>query len=155
MPNNPLGNFVRERRVVLGLTQEQLAERIGGSASQAEISRLERGEVLLPRRHRLEALAEALEVSLGAMLMASGWLAEDEGRLVDGLPQIEEGLGHAQTMALLDELTMLREQLLAAIERIGALERVVRDHVAPGERTHVPLPTGTFDDWEKSDSFVA
>ena len=35
-----LGAFIRRRRLELGLTQETLAEMIGGGVRQAEISRL-------------------------------------------------------------------------------------------------------------------
>jgi transcriptional regulator with XRE-family HTH domain len=36
-----LGAFIRERRHQLGLSQEELAERIGNTMRQAEVSRLE------------------------------------------------------------------------------------------------------------------
>jgi len=87
VPDNRLGNYVRERRRELGLTQEELAERIGGSASQAEVSRLERGTIVFPRRSRLEGLAAALEVTLGTLLVHSGWMTNDEGELVDRMPR--------------------------------------------------------------------
>lgn len=74
-----LGQFIRERRIELGLTQEQLAARVGENVRQAEISRLERDRVSLPRRGRMERLASALEVSLGTLLLRTGWLDEAEG----------------------------------------------------------------------------
>lgn len=58
----------------LGLTQEALAERVGEAVRQSEISRLELGYVSLPRRSRLEAIARALEVTPGYLLVASGWI---------------------------------------------------------------------------------
>ncbi|HEV2073822.1 MAG TPA: helix-turn-helix transcriptional regulator [Thermomicrobiales bacterium] len=73
-----LGQFIRERRVELGLTQEQLAERVGDNVRQAEISRLERDRVSLPRRARMERLAKALEVSLGTLLLRTGWMDEEQ-----------------------------------------------------------------------------
>jgi transcriptional regulator with XRE-family HTH domain len=72
-----LGNFIRERRQELGLTQEQLAQRIGDTVRQAEVSRLENNRISLPRRERLAAIAAALEVSLGELLIRTGWM--DEG----------------------------------------------------------------------------
>lgn len=51
-----LGQFIRKRRVELGLTQEQLADRVGDTMRQSEMSRLERDRVSLPRRDRLESL---------------------------------------------------------------------------------------------------
>jgi transcriptional regulator with XRE-family HTH domain len=68
-----LGQLIRRRRMELGLTQEELAERIGDTVRQAEISRLERDRIALPRRHRLEQIAAALELSVGELLVASGW----------------------------------------------------------------------------------
>lgn len=61
------------------MTQEQLAARVGENVRQAEISRLERDRVSLPRRGRMERLASALEVSLGTLLLRTGWLDEEEG----------------------------------------------------------------------------
>jgi transcriptional regulator with XRE-family HTH domain len=71
-----LGVVVRERRLELGWTQEQLAEQIsiyGEYVRQSEISRLENGWVQLPRRERLEKLAAALDLPLGELLARSGW----------------------------------------------------------------------------------
>ena len=72
-----LGTFIRGRRKALGLSQEQLAERLGDGVRQSEISRLERNRIALPRRGRLEQLALALDVSIGELLMRSGWLSEE------------------------------------------------------------------------------
>jgi transcriptional regulator with XRE-family HTH domain len=78
--NRSLGFVIQERRRALGMTQEELAERVGGNVRQSDISRLERGHVALPRRSRLDALARALDVTPGYLLMRSGWL-EDESEL--------------------------------------------------------------------------
>jgi transcriptional regulator with XRE-family HTH domain len=72
-----LGALIRQRRQDLGLTQEQLAERIGGGLIQAEISRLEGDRVRLPRRHRLDQLAAALDVPVGDLLARTGWTGDD------------------------------------------------------------------------------
>ena len=72
-----LGQLIRERRMDLGLSQEELAERIGDTVRQAEVSRLERNKIALPRRHRLEQIAAALDLSLGELLVASGWSGAD------------------------------------------------------------------------------
>jgi transcriptional regulator with XRE-family HTH domain len=72
------GQVLRQRRMELGLTQEALAERVGDNVRQADISRLERDYISIPRRSRLEALAQALEVSPGYLLMRSGWFNTDE-----------------------------------------------------------------------------
>jgi transcriptional regulator with XRE-family HTH domain len=131
MPNNDLGNFLRERRMDLGLSQEQLAERIGGTASQAEISRLERGQVMLPRRGRMEALAAALDISLGALLVHSGWLTEDERSDIDDSPQPEEPVERVEITAIVGELNELRDYLLSAIERGERVGRTPAGHRCP------------------------
>jgi transcriptional regulator with XRE-family HTH domain len=76
-----LGVTIRSRRLELGLTQEQLAERISTEAEyvrQSEISRIENGAVGLPRRARLERIAQALDLSLGELLARSGWSDADQ-----------------------------------------------------------------------------
>jgi transcriptional regulator with XRE-family HTH domain len=73
-----LGAAIRTRRTELGLTQEQLAHCIGGGIKQAEISRLESGQIALPRRARLERISVALDISLGELLARSGWMGTQE-----------------------------------------------------------------------------
>ena len=119
MPMTHLGAFIRERRIELGLTQEDLAERIGPTVRQAEISRLERGEVLLPRRGRLERIAAALDVSLGTLLLYSEWLTEDERDELDASPTHAED----DRVALHGELVEVREVLQLALARLKAMEQ--------------------------------
>lgn len=71
-----LGATIRARRLELGWSQEELAERISTDdeyVRQSEISRIESGRVTLPRRRRLEMLAAALDIPLGELLARSGW----------------------------------------------------------------------------------
>jgi len=59
------------------MSQETLAFRVselGSEITQADVSRIELGKVDLPRRRRLEHIAAALELSLGELLEASGWV---------------------------------------------------------------------------------
>ena len=119
MPMTHLGAFIRERRIELGLTQEDLAERIGPTVRQAEISRLERGEVLLPRRGRLERIAAALDVSLGTLLLYSEWLTEDERDELDASPTHAED----DPVVLHVELVEVREVLQLALARLKAMEQ--------------------------------
>ena len=68
-----LGEAIRTRRRELGWSQEDLAERIDDGMRQADVSRLERGRVTLPRHQRLERIAAALGLSPGELLARSGW----------------------------------------------------------------------------------
>lgn len=72
-----LGRFIRRRRIELGMTQEQMAEMLGVSVRQSEISRLENDRITLPRRERLERIAEVLDVPIGELLARSGWTGAD------------------------------------------------------------------------------
>ncbi len=93
-----LGKFIRRRREELGLTQEALAELVGDGVRQAEISRLENDRIVLPRRQRLEQIADALEVPIGVLLARSGWVgAEEIESLPDGLIGLELELSAAAT----------------------------------------------------------
>lgn len=66
-----LGSFIRERRIELGLTQTQLAQRIDWV--QERISTLENGRYGLPSLPTLARLAEGLQVPLSALLAACGY----------------------------------------------------------------------------------
>ena len=71
-----LGSVIRARRIELGLTQAELAERISDIdqlVRASDISRLEHDGVELPRRERLERLSAALDLPIGLLLARSGW----------------------------------------------------------------------------------
>jgi transcriptional regulator with XRE-family HTH domain len=72
-----LGKAIKARRLELGWSQEELAQRMidHGDVTfrQSDVSRLERGKVVLPHRERLEHLAAVLGLSLGEILARSGW----------------------------------------------------------------------------------
>ena len=76
-----LGKAIRERRIELGWSQEELAARAstdrGQEIRQSDVSRLERDKVGLPRRERLELIAAALGLPLGELLVRSGWAGAD------------------------------------------------------------------------------
>ena len=100
-----LGEAIRTRRIELGLTQEQLAEKLGDGVRQAEISRLEHDAVTLPRRERMERLASALDLPLGLLLASSGWTgaeqvfppgAASESTPADGAVELEHVLDEAK-----------------------------------------------------------
>lgn len=71
-----IGEVIKARRQELGLTQEELADRVcalGSSLRQSDVSRMEHGKVILPRYKRMTCLAAALELPLGALLDHAGW----------------------------------------------------------------------------------
>jgi transcriptional regulator with XRE-family HTH domain len=45
--------------------------------TQSDVSRLERDKITLPRRDRLERIADALDIPLGELLASSGWADAD------------------------------------------------------------------------------
>lgn len=66
-----LGSLLRERRKALGLTQEQLAQRLGWN--QERISILESGKYGLPSLPVLAHLARFLDLPLGHLMEAAGF----------------------------------------------------------------------------------
>lgn len=149
MPHT-LGTFIRERRRELGLTQEQLADRVGGRTRQSEISRLERNLIMLPRRERLAALAAALEITPGDLLVRSGWIAPDDpGRVVftasapapptdlippgadaPGLTAIVDTVNQLQeTVIMLEHRLQEVRQSLAEVRQVLDLEQTTDDAI--------------------------
>ena len=73
-----LGEAIRLRRLELRMSQEELAERIGPDVRQSDVSRLERGKIVFPRLERLNQIAAALGMSIGTLLIESGWFHDEE-----------------------------------------------------------------------------
>lgn len=67
-----VGELVRERRLLKGLTQSDLALQTG--LRQAYISQVEKGEIAIPRDHNLDALGAALGLTRGDFYRAAGML---------------------------------------------------------------------------------
>ncbi len=63
--NIKFGTFVKNKRIELGLSQSQLAARVGNNYQN--ISRLERGEIS-PTLYWCSLLAEALDVQLDELI---------------------------------------------------------------------------------------
>jgi transcriptional regulator with XRE-family HTH domain len=125
--NAMLGEYIRERRHQLGLSQEQLAERVGGTYSQGDISRLERGHIELPHLETLIKLASVLEVPVGNLLIAGGWF--DDGHFA-AMPTLAEGdeqgiletvLGNIQ--AHLDRILELEREAQTRSDRLWVMIR--------------------------------
>lgn len=76
-----LGRVIRERRRELGLTQTQLAERLGWV--QERVSTLENAKYGLPSLPALVRLSEELTLSLGTLLDAAGFAGAAAGITVE------------------------------------------------------------------------
>jgi transcriptional regulator with XRE-family HTH domain len=167
MPDS-LGTFIRERRQDLGLSQEQLAERIGETVRQAEVSRLEHDRIVLPRRERLTAIAAALDVSLGELLIRTGWMQEGDA-LAEALLRSPragwaaadlEALETAKMEVLVEALALAEAGVVeatAALEQTQAALALVRRqlHGAGIPRGEVPPRIGVLDRWETGAVFPA
>jgi transcriptional regulator with XRE-family HTH domain len=128
MENAPLGNYIRQRREELGLSQEGLAERVGGSYGQSEISRLECGHIELPRLGTLVSLAAALEVPVGNLLIASGWC--DDGYFGTASGKAGKRGQDTLQMALSElesELNAIRDLERQIVHRTSRLRGRIRD----------------------------
>jgi len=127
MPMNALGNFVRERRQDLNLSQEQLAERVGGNYGQSDVSRIERGQIELPRLGTMVSLAAALEVSIADLLVASGWFDHRHFAAAPPAPA-PDGLPLTNVLSEIDtELEAIRELERQATARSQQLQRMIRE----------------------------
>jgi adhesin HecA-like repeat protein len=81
---SPLGTFIRERREALGLSQVDLAVRMGQPSYQSILSRLEQGQITLPRWERMGSLADALRVTPGTLLLRAGLVTAADLQLAAG-----------------------------------------------------------------------
>lgn len=76
-----LGRNIAERRLALGLTQSDFAERLG--ADTVTVSRFERG-THLPSLKRLEMIAETLGIPIAELLSKSTNLCTDQALVIQG-----------------------------------------------------------------------
>jgi transcriptional regulator with XRE-family HTH domain len=75
--NAVLASRIRELRRSIGFTQQELSHACG--LSRSYISRLEMGDIALPSRDKLRALAAALGTTLDDLLQAAGFLDGPSG----------------------------------------------------------------------------
>lgn len=120
-----LGQVIRDRRRELGWTQEGLAARVDHGVAQSDVSRLERGKIMLPRRQRLERIAAALELPLGVLLARSGW-AGAERLIVDEPVAAATGLGEARPERLATSSGRLRALIARSRELEHQTEALLR-----------------------------
>ncbi len=90
MREQTLGQFIRANRLTMGMTQEELAHRVGDNVRQSDISQLENDGVDFPRRDRLDAIAVALGVKLGDLLISTGWLEIEHAAMIEQIKDDEQ-----------------------------------------------------------------
>jgi transcriptional regulator with XRE-family HTH domain len=140
-PGPSIGQVVRNRRLLLGMTQVELAERasaLGVPVKQSDISRLEHGKVGLPQCARMQGIAEALGVPLGALLAEAGWEGYDgaeEPWILEGL--LSEGASRTTSPEDYEDLVARLEDTIARGETYIAQSRLVSgragdDGLSPG-----------------------
>ncbi len=102
---NRLGEFVKERRKALGLSQRKLADK--AKISHSVINKIENGDNIVPRTQTLEALSFVLGVSVTKLMdELQGKPAKASG---DPLLTIIEKLSPKKRKLLLDIAELLLE----------------------------------------------
>jgi two-component system, OmpR family, sensor kinase len=104
-----LGQFVRERRQALGLTQTQFAERVGWV--QERVSLIENAKYGLPSLPALVRMAESLDVSLAVLLDAVGYGTMVPNDSTSGTPATSVALQYALQQLLTIETNSLKEAM--------------------------------------------
>lgn len=84
-------NLIRDRRLALGLTMKELADRVG--VAEATVSRWEAGDIANMRRDRIYKLAKALDVS-PLLLLGYDDVSEEKQ------PSVSEGLSEDELMLI-------------------------------------------------------
>jgi len=103
------GAIISERRKILGLSQELLAERV--DISQESLSRMEKG-LIAPRFERLRLFAEALKCSIADLFREQGevseWAAAME-KVISPLSDCEQKEVVAIVTKIVTVITMRRQ----------------------------------------------
>jgi transcriptional regulator with XRE-family HTH domain len=120
-----LGQFIRARRRMLGLTQEELAWRMADGMTQSEISRLEIGLVTLPRAERLQRLAKVLDVSAGELLMHSAWAGDTTEESTENEPHQCMDRSLSDTRIPEDAIQQVQKALAQIKQAIDILQSVI------------------------------
>lgn len=104
------GDRVAAAREAQQMSQKALAKRLGVGLKTVEGWENDLSE---PRANKLQMLAGILNVSMT-------WLLTGEGSGIEGEPaELED----AETAELLNELRMMRSQMLRSAERLGVIEK--------------------------------
>jgi len=126
-----LGRLVAERRDAIGMTQEQLAARIG--AKQSYVSQLEKGKIGLPGVKRLSQISFALHVSISELLRNSSW--PDVSDYVAELEAMQKELGvlTGKRADIARRIYPLSDEMIEKLdEYVEFLERTDKSHQLPG-----------------------
>ena len=83
MDSNHLGEMIKQQRIALSLTLQQLAARSGVSASH--LGRIERGE-RFPSAHILQKIAKPLSFEEDELFMLAGYLSPQSSMLDEKSP---------------------------------------------------------------------
>jgi transcriptional regulator with XRE-family HTH domain len=130
-----LGDYVRTRRVNLGLTQETVRSAIGVT-ERSYVSRLEHGDIKLPGPEIRAKLADVLQVRTIDLLAAAGEIRPDELRADCDLSDRVRTLAHALDGLSNDHLKMLavivQEMVRTQAAQASLLERSQALRRGPG-----------------------
>lgn len=161
-----LGQYILERRKALGLTQEQIADRMGHNVRQSEISRLERNHVMLPRRQRLELLAAALETTIADLLGKTEWISHGHELPDDLIAALEdvplkdaEGIALDTLATLVIAVTELRKTVELVDRKLDEVDQTISSAVSGINsdrdiRNALRPDTGIIDTRESSGPFL-
>lgn len=119
-PLDSLGQILKRRRKEKGLIQKEVAEK--ADISMAFLSALERGEKTSAKKETIKALANALDLSERELLIAAGFIADDDKK---------ELLIQFDKMDLLNTLRKFEFVLLRTLEEMkkeGSFEKYDNDY---------------------------
>ena len=109
-----IGENISKRRRELGITQEELAERLGYK-SKSSINKIEMGINDLPQR-KIVQFAEALETTPATLM---GWVDEEISRKNDRMVQLITLMRRdAEFLEMADALSKLSPEKRASIKQL-------------------------------------
>ena len=107
------GEALRERRRAAGISQRELAERIGMDFSY--ISKVENGRLQPPAADTIVAMCRALNINAEELLALTGKIPSEVQKTVSGSRAAQEFLREAQQLGVTDEEW---EQMMRSLRRL-------------------------------------
>lgn len=129
--DNLLGQFIRQRRTDLNMTQVELSALTG--IGQGNISDLERGRISLPSVALRRKIADALNVAHVDLLVAAGEVSEEEIRqsgTTTSIPPV--GSAKRELMTFVNDLPDEMVQMLMLVCR-GIVDQSRRHGITPAD----------------------